>query len=195
MAMNYKQRYAIQKGYEKKILKFYPDINNKSGIYILTRQENGFKFAYIGQSEHILTRMGEHLNIKKSNPQHIDFSLNKHGLYSDENLNGWRIEFFNCESSQMNDFEQEYILKYANDGYQLRNKTSGSQGEGKQQIADYQPRKGYRKGVEQGRQQLAKEIAHLFDLHLNVVKKSEKPNKNQDKALAKFWSLLETKKE
>ena len=33
-------------------------LNENSGIYILTREENGFKYAYIGQANILLTRLG-----------------------------------------------------------------------------------------------------------------------------------------
>ena len=35
------------------------------------------------------------------------------------------------------------------------------------------------------------EVAHLFDLHLDYKTKSDKPNKNQQKALQKFKDFLE----
>ena len=52
---------------------------------------------------------------------------------------------------------KKYRDALADGGYQLRNKTSGSQGEGKSQIAEYKAVKGYRDGLEQGRKNLAKE--------------------------------------
>ena len=86
--------------------------------------------------------------------------------------------------------EQHYIKQYASKGYQLRNKTAGGQGEGKAQIDDYKPAKGYRDGLQQGYKNASREIANLFEKHLNVSRKSEKPNKNQEKALAKFNDFL-----
>ena len=80
--------------------------------------------------------------------------------------------------------EQEYILKYANAGYQLRNKTSGSQSEGKKGIESNKQSKGYYDGKEAGYLMARKEIAHWFSLHLNVSMK--KPTKNAEKALQKF---------
>ena len=188
--MDYRKIYAIQKSNEKRILKYCPDVNDNSGIYILTRFENGFKYAYIGQAKHLLKRLGQHL----SGYQHIDLSLKKHGFYSEDNKEGWKIAYFNCNENELDKFEQEYILKYANDGFQLRNKTAGGQGEGKANIAETKPHKGYREGVEQGRKNLAKGISHLFELNLDVVQKSDKPNKNQEKALARFWELIDIDK-
>ena len=47
-----------------------------SGIYVFTRQENGFKYAYVGQAKHILTRLAQHLN----GYQHIDLSIKNTAL-------------------------------------------------------------------------------------------------------------------
>ena len=70
--MNNKQRYAILQKNKREWLKFY-DLKDESGIYILTRyDDNGFKFAYVGQAKKVLTRLAEHPMGYK---QHIDFSL------------------------------------------------------------------------------------------------------------------------
>ena len=79
---------------------------------------------------------------------------------------------------------------YAQNGYQLRNKTSGSQGSGKRKIDEYRPQKGYRDGLNQGYKNASKEVSHLFDLHLDYKTKSDKPNKNQEKAIEKFKEFL-----
>ena len=75
--MNNKQRYAILQKNKKEWLKYY-DLKDESGIYILTRyDDNGFKFAYVGQAKKVLTRLAGHPMGYK---QHIDFSLRKHGI-------------------------------------------------------------------------------------------------------------------
>jgi hypothetical protein len=127
--------------------------------------------------------------------QHIDLSIKKHGLYNNKNPEGWRVNYIKCSESQLDDMEQFYIKQYATNGYQLRNKTGGGQGVGKIQIDDYRPTKGYRDGLIQGRKNASKEIARLFEKHLNYSKKSDKPNKNQDKALLKFEEFLNFYKE
>lgn len=33
-----------------------PTLKNKSGIYIFTRYENGFSFAYVGQAKKLIDR-------------------------------------------------------------------------------------------------------------------------------------------
>ena len=188
MPYNWRQVKAIEKKNKDKFLALNDKLNNGSGIYILTRiDENNIKYAYIGQAKHILTRLAQHM----VGYQHIDLSLKKHGLYSDINNYGWNVNSINCDESDLDDKEKYYIAEYANKGYQLRNKTAGGQGEGKSQIDEYRPHKGYRDGLEQGYKNASKEIANLFEKHLNYSKKSDKPNKNQDKAIEKFEEFLE----
>ena len=161
-------------------------MNDESGIYILTRYESGFKYAYVGQAKRLLTRLAQHLN----GYQHIDLSIKKHGLYSDTNPTGWQIEYANCPEEQLDNNERLLISDYANRGYQLRNKTAGGQDSGKFGIADNRPAKGYHDGLQQGYENARKEIAHLFDLHLSAVIKANKPNKTQEKALQKFNDFI-----
>jgi len=190
--MNYRQIKAIEAKNKQKLLSVNPDLNEESGIYFLTRtDENGMKFAYIGQAKHILTRLAQHL----AGYQHIDLSLKKHGLFSQWNPGGWKIGFLRFPEHELDEMEQKYIKQYADKGYQLRNKTAGGQGEGKTQIDAYKPAKGYRDGLKQGRKNASREIAHLFDKHLTVTIKSEKPNKVQYKALEKFYDFLNCHKE
>lgn len=186
--MNPRQRYAIEASNKKRMISVCNKLNENSGIYFLTREdENGFKYAYVGQAKHLLTRLAQHL----SGYQHIDLSLKKHGLYSEKNIYGWKVDFLNFPENQLDEKEQHYIKVCANAGYQLRNKTSGSQGIGKAQIDEYRPVKGYRDGLEQGRKNASKEIAHLFEKHLAVSTKSDPPTVNQQKALQKFNDFLE----
>lgn len=185
---NMKQVYAINKKNEKKLLEVNPKLNNSSGIYFLTRlDEDGFRYAYIGQAKHILDRLVQHM----SGYQHIDLSIKAHGLYSENNPYGWNVNFMSFPINQLDEKEQYYIKQYALKGYQLRNKTSGSQGEGKRKIDDYKPSKGYRDGLQQGYINASRDMAHLFDLHLTYAPKSDKPNKNQLLAMEKFKNFLE----
>ena len=183
---NFAQVKAIEAKNKKRFLDVNADLNDQSGIYFLTREENGFKYAYIGQAKHILSRLAQHL----VGYQHIDLSLKKHGLYSEDNPTGWRVGAKNYPLSELDEMEQFFILKYAQYGYQLRNKTAGGQGEGKSQIDDYKPAKGYRDGIKQGYKNASKEVANLFDKHLDYKPKSDKPNKNQEKAMEKFEAFL-----
>ena len=186
---NFRKAKAIEYKNKKRLLEVNPNLDDKSGIYFLTRvDENGFSYAYVGQAKHILSRLAQHL----VGYQHIDLSLKKHGLYSDDNDFGWKVNFMHFDECDLDKWEQHYIKVYANNGYQLRNKTSGSQGEGKRQIDDYRPQKGYYDGLAQGRKNLAKELKHIIDTHLVVSLKPEKANnKVSQKALEKFNGLLE----
>lgn len=183
--MNYRQLYAIKKANKEKILKVCPNCPNTSGIYFLLREENGFKFGYIGKAKHLLSRLADHL---QGYTQHIDRSLKKHGLWSDENPTGWRINFLEFPESELNEKERYYIQKYANAGYQLRNVESGGQ-LGKTDINERKPAKKYFDGVEQGKKTLAKELKHIIDTHLVISLK--KDTKISQKALEKFYSLLD----
>jgi hypothetical protein len=187
--MDYRQIKAIEQSNKSKLLKAFPELTDKSGIYVLTRAENGFKYAYIGQAKHILTRLADHLKassgIYTKHTQHIDRSIKKHGLYSEENPTGWYIEQNVYPENLLNEKEQLFIKTYANAGYQLRNKTAGGQGEGKFEIAETRPRKTYQKGVKQGYEKARKEVAKLFEKNLVCIING-KENKNKVKAYEKF---------
>jgi len=184
---------AIEKKNRERILTVNPYVDEKSGIYFLTRtDEDGFRYAYIGQAVNLLSRLAGHLK----GYQHIDLSIKSHGLYSAENIYGWKIGFMHYPAEELDKWEQYWIKKYADGGYQLRNKTSGSQGEGKKQIADYKPPKGYRDGIQQGRINLAKELANIADKHLVISIKPEKQNNSiSQKQFAKFMELLHGEKD
>lgn len=189
--MNYqsiRQAKAIEQNNKKRLLEVNPKLDEESGIYFLTRiDENGFKYAYIGQAVHILTRLSQHL----VGYQHIDLSLKKHGLYANNNPCGWKIGFLHFPKSELDKQEQHYIKAYADYGYQLRNKTSGSQGEGKAQIDDYKPSKGYRDGIQQGRKNLARELSNIAKKHLKIELREDKANnKVSQKQFEKFNELL-----
>lgn len=179
---------AIEKQNKKRLLKVNPKLNERSGIYFLLREdENGFKYAYIGQAVNILTRLAQHM----MGYQHIDLSLKKHGLYSEENTHGWNIGFLNFGKEELDQQEQFYIKLYADHGYQLRNKTSGSQGQGKAQIDEYRPHKGYRDGLQQGRLNLARELSNIASKHLTIkLKPGKENNKVSQKQYAKFMALI-----
>ena len=163
-------------------------MDEQSGIYFLTRtDEDNIRYAYIGQAKHILTRLAQHL----VGYQHIDLSIKRHGLYSSDNIHGWKIGFLHFQESKLDEMEQHYIKQYAQYGYQLRNKTSGSQGVGKKQIDEYRPQKGYHDGIRQGKKILARELSDIISKHLVVSIKPEKQNnKVSIKAFEKFNNLL-----
>lgn len=187
--MNFSQIKAIEKANKIKLVKQFGSIPDASGIYILMREENGFKYCYVGQAKRLLTRLAQHL----SGYQHIDLSIKKHKLYSKENPTGWDLDWILYDESELDKWEQHWIKEYASKGYIPRNKTAGGQGEGKFNIAEARAPKGYYDGLKQGYKNAQKEIKHLFDLHLNASIKSAKPNKTQEKALQKFKDFLEVK--
>lgn len=188
---NFRQIKAIEKKNKQRLLEVNPKLDDESGIYFLTREdENGFRYAYIGQAVHILTRLAQHLS---GYDQHIDRSLKKHGLYSEKNSYGWKVNFRHYTTNLLDKMEQLWIKQYADKGYQLRNKTSGSQGEGKLQIADYRPQKGYRDGLKQGRINLAREVSSIAEKHLKIeIREDKKNNKISQKQFEKFKELLNT---
>ncbi len=194
---NIKQAKAIEQKNKERLLKVNPKLNDKGGVYFLLRtDEQGFKYAYIGQSKAsagILTRLAQHL---AGYQQHIDLSLKKHKLYSEDNPYGWRIEFLNFPDGELDEKEQYYIKQYALNGYQLRNVSLGGQGEGRNMINDTKPARGYRDGILQGRRQLAKQLKHIIDTHLTVTVREDKHNnKVSVKALDKFNNLFEESEE
>lgn len=189
---NFVKAKAIEAENRKRWLKLNPNLNDNSGVYILRRvDEDGFKFGYAGQAKHILTRLCQH---SAGHQQHIDLSLKKHGLYSENNPYGWTVICENFSESNLDRAEQFYIKWLADNGYQLRNKTSGSQGEGKKQINEYRPVKGYYDGLKQGKKSLARELSHIIDTHLQVSLKPEKQdNKVSIRAFKKFQNLIDEK--
>ena len=176
---------AIESVNKKKWVEHFGEIPDTSGIYILTRKENGFKYAYIGQAKHILTRLAQHLN----GYQHIDLSLKKHGLASMLNPDGYSMVFVKCKEEELDEKESWYIKAYANLGYQLRNKTSGGQDRDKRDIAE-NITKGYQQGLHNGYEKARKEIAKLFEKNLTFAING-KPNKLKEKALLKFQEFLQ----
>lgn len=183
--MNYRQVKAIEYKNKQRILRCCVGVPETSGIYILTRFEDGFKYAYVGQAKHLLTRLAQHL----AGYQHIDISLKKHGLFSFDNQEGWHINYTELPEAELDKWEQHYIKEYANAGYQLRNKTKGGQGQGKSGLNENKPVKGYRDGLKQGRKNLAKELNYIIDKHLLITLKKE--NKISQNALNKFNALLD----
>lgn len=186
--LNYKKIYAIEKSNRERLLKVNPNLDDKSGIYFLTRtDEDGISYFYIGQAVKILQRMCSHL----TGYQHIDLSLKKRGFYSADNPYGWQINFIHYPKTELDQMEQYWILQYTKKGYQCRyNKTAGGQGEGKEKINEFKASKTYRDGLKQGYKNASREVSHLFELHLDYKTKSDMPSKNQQKAIDKFDKFL-----
>ena len=181
--MNYKQVLAKQKATRERIVKLCPSINDNSGIYIFTRtDENGIRYAYVGQAKHLLSRCAQHL----LGYQHIDLSIKKHGLFSENNEYGYRLDFVNLPESELDDSEREYIQKYASLGFQLRNATLGGQDNGKEVIDSKTP-KGYHDGLKQGYENARKEIKELFSKYLMVSVKNEEDTFKKDGTIKEIY--------
>ena len=186
MSSNLSKAKIIEKKNKERLLKVNPKLNDNSGIYFLTREDEiGIKYSYVGQTVHVITRLAQHL----VGYQHIDLSMKSHGLYSEENPYGWKINFINCSESQLDELESKYILLYIKSGYQSRNKKLGGQCSGNDKIAEYKPQKGYRDGIKQGKKDLARDLKHIIDTHLVISLK--KTTKISERALEKFNGLLD----
>lgn len=189
--MNNRQNIAkvktVEQKNKKRLLAVNPKLDDKSGIYFLTRvDENDIKFSYVGQAHNIISRMCQHL----VGYQHIDLSIKKHGLYSPDNPYGWNINFMHFPISELDEKERYYITLYAKNGYQSRNKDTGG-GAGKQELGERKPPKGYREGVRFGKKTLARELSSIISKHLTVRLKDEKQgNKVSERQLKKFNDLL-----
>jgi hypothetical protein len=190
--MDYKklrQAKAIESENRKKLLKINSKLNDRSGIYFLTRvDENGINYFYVGQAVRICQRMCGHL----VGYQHIDLSIKKRGFYSVDNPYGWKLNFINYPIAELDKWEQYWILEYTKKGYQCRyNKTAGGQGEGKEKINEFKPSKGYRDGIQQGRKNMARELSNIAEKHLKIELREDKiNNKVSQKQYEKFMSLI-----
>lgn len=186
---NYRQIYAIEKKNRERLLAVNPKLDDGSGIYFLTRtDENGISYFYIGQALHLSQRMCSHL----TGYQHIDLSIKKRGFYSTDNPYGWKLNVMHYPKSELDKWEQYWILEYTKKGYQCRyNKTAGGQGEGKEKINEFRPSKGYRDGIQQGRKNMARELSHISEKHLKIeIREDKKHNKVSQKQYEKFMDLL-----
>lgn len=186
---NIAQIKAIEKKNRERLLKVNPNLNDRSGIYFLTRtDENDISYFYIGQAVNIIQRMCGHL----TGYQHIDLSVKKRGFYSEENPYGWKLNFINYPKSDLDKMEQYWILEYTKRGYQCRyNKTAGGQGEGKEKINEFKPPKGYRDGLKQGEKNLARELSSIAEKHLKIeIREDKKNNKISQRQYEKFMDLL-----
>ena len=181
---------AIEKANRQRLLKINPKLDDESGIYFLTRvDEDNIRYFYIGQALHIMQRMCGHL----VGYQHIDLSIKKRGFYSEENPYGWQINFLHYPKSELDKWEQYWILEYTKKGYQCRyNKTAGGQGTGKEKINEFKPVKGYRDGIKQGKITLARELSSIAEKHLKIeIREDKVNNKVSQKQYEKFMAALD----
>ena len=181
---------AIEKSNRQRLLKINPKLDDESGIYFLTRvDEDNIRYFYIGQALHIMQRMCGHL----VGYQHIDLSIKKRGFYSEDNPYGWQINFLHYHKSELDKWEQYWILEYTKKGYQCRyNKTAGGQGQGKEKINEFKPVKGYRDGIKQGKITLARELSSIAEKHLKIeIREDKANNKVSQKQYEKFMAAID----
>ena len=188
MAMNYRQIIKIKAEYEKKIRQLCPDVTDNAGIYVFWRiDENGFKFGYVGQALHLCKRLVDHMMCY----QHIDNSIRKHKLYDEEkNSHGYHIEIIEeCAPEDLDERERYWIKYYADQGYQMRNKTSGGQDGEKSALGGGKSPKGYRDGLTRGYENARKDVSKLFTNYLTYAING-KPGKRKTDAYDKFTEFL-----
>ena len=185
-----KQVYAIKEKYKLQLLKLNPKLDNKSGIYFFIRKsEQNENEIYVGQSVGILDRCVSHM---QGYEQYIDKSIKAHKLYdAEKNPHGYKVEFLHFPKEELDEKEQYYIKLYSENGWILKNKTSGSQGKGKEKIAEYKPPKTYRQGIQAGKLSLARELSSIAEKHLKIeIREDKKDNKVSQKQFEKFKELM-----
>ena len=182
-----RKMFAMKKQARNRILKVNPNVPTQAGIYVFTRMsEEGIKYAYIGQAKNILDRCCSHL----MGYQAIDLSIKKHGLFDKaKNPHGYDLICKRCDVSALDENERKTILYFADNGYQLKNKTNGGQGEGKVGIIENKPSRGYRDGLAQGYKNCQRDIKVFFDKYLDYSIKG-KPNKIKERKLDEFKEII-----
>ena len=184
---NYKQIFAKKKETLVRLCGICPEAaTHRSGIYFYTREDMDGKHAYIGKAVDLTERTISHMN---GYQQRIDISLKSRGFYSDLNPSGWKLNVIYYPKAELDKWEQYWIDRYRKEGIDLYNVESGGT-DGKTIIGERKPPKTYREGVAYGKELIARELRHIIDTHHFEIK-PEKDNKITQKALAKFWELLE----
>lgn len=185
---NYKQIFARKAEAEKRLRLICPEAAvHRSGIYFYTREDMDGKHAYIGKGVDLCERNVSHLT---GYEQRIDISIKPthRGFYSKYNPSGWKLNVLYYPKNELDMWERHWIAKYREAGYDLYNVESGG-AEGKTIIGERKSPKTYREGVAYGKKSLTKELRHIIDTHHFEIK-PQKDNKITQKALAKFWELL-----
>jgi hypothetical protein len=182
-----KKYYTNQAQAEQLLLSVCPKADHRSGIYFYLREDTDGKYGYIGKATDLINRNVAHII---GYQQHIDISIKKRGFYSKDNPSGWRLNVLYYPKEDLDRWERHWILLYRESNYTLYNVESGGT-EGKEIIGERKPPKTYRDGLAQGRKNLARELRHIIDTHLEIKLRKE-DNKISQKALAKFWELLES---
>jgi hypothetical protein len=140
---NYKQLFAKQREIEKILQVACPNIRHESGLYFLTREEEGKRYAYIGKGVDVCRRMVSHV---QGYQQRIDISLRKRGFYSNSNQLGWRLKVLYFPKHLLDEQERYYIEQYRKMGVIMYNVESGGT-LNKEIIGEKKPAKTYKDGL------------------------------------------------
>ena len=183
---NYKQIFAKKSETERRLREICPEAaTHRSGIYFYTREDMDGKHAYIGKAVDLTERTISHLN---GYQQRIDISLKSRKFYSELNPSGWKLNVLYYPQAELDKWEQYWIDRYRTEGIDLYNVESGGT-DGKTIIGERKPPKSYREGVDFGKKSLARELRHIIETHGFTIEPSKR-NKVTEKALGKFWELL-----
>lgn len=179
---DYKQFKAAKLKKQEEIAKAYPNIKNKTGIYLFYRI-----VGYVGKSDEkdgILGRIASHCI---THEQHIDNSIQSRKLTCEGGE--WHIKALcYCNSDEVNAMEQKFIAEHIAKGVELYNVESGGT-IGKEDINKRAERGGYNKGKEYGYKKALTEIAKLYR-QKEQRKKDLTPTATAIKANEKFMKIV-----
>lgn len=181
--MGNKEHYQ-DKEIEIELKRICPTIDNKSGIYFFIRRTDK-NYAYIGKASNLMQRTISHI---KGHEQHIDLSLKTRGIASLLNPKGWELNVLHFPKEELDEKERYFIEMYQKAGFELYNIESGGT-DGKTDINERKPSRGYQDGLKQGKKNIQRFVAKLFEKNLTYSINGT-PNKNKEKALKKFEDFL-----
>ncbi len=184
---NYRQIFAKKKALENKVLKLCPNAKDEKGIYAFTRiDDHNVGHFYAGQSVKCKARIISHLQGYDS---HIDKSIRKWGLYDEvKNPYGYKIHILEY-TSNLDEREKYWIMKYLEKGFQSKNISFGGQGEGKEHLNENAQGKGYYQGVAYGELKTKRQIKVFFEKYLDFTIKG-KYNKIKERKFNEFKEWL-----
>lgn len=179
-----KEEHYQDKEIEIELKRICPTIDNKSGIYFFIRRTDK-NYAYIGKASNLMQRTISHI---KGHEQHIDLSLKTRGIASLLNPKGWELNVLHFPKEELDEKERYFIEMYQKAGFELYNIESGGT-DGKTDINERKPSRGYQDGLKQGKKNIQRFVAKLFEKNLTYSINGT-PNKNKEKALKKFEDFL-----
>lgn len=187
--MDNKQRFAILNEYKNLVKKICPEISEKSGIYSFYRvSEENEKCVYIGKAKNLLERTASHFLGRKS---HIDKSLLKHKIYSEDNPYGWKLKVvLECDFCELDKMERMAINSLNQQYFKLYNVESGGT-KGKFDINERQQTKlkSYKNGKNLGEIKAKTYVKTMFEKYLDFVIKPPE-NKVKQRKFEEFKNYL-----